>query len=203
MRRSSQNAPTLVGALTAAMGIIRALVRLVRITAFGVGGLTSLGFAALVVFQRKLVYVPSLPGAPRQLYQFQPERFGLTYEELWLTTKDGVRLHAWLCASRHTGLLWGPTGLFLQENAGNISHRLQNVKALVERLACNVLIVSYRGCVHLAGGCLCCLASLILSPRRYGKSDGTPTETGLQLDAQAALEYVQQRKCVFQSLACL
>jgi abhydrolase domain-containing protein 13 len=134
------------------MGIIRALLRLVRITAFGVGGLTSLGFAALVVFQRKLVYVPSLPGAPRQLYQFQPERFGLTYEELWLTTKDGVRLHAWLCASRHTGLLRGPTVLFLQENAGNISHRLQNVKALVERLACNVLIVSYRGCAHLAGG---------------------------------------------------
>ena len=130
----------------AAMGVVRLLSRLARYSAYGVTGLVSLGFAALVVFQRKMVYVPSLPGAPRALYQFKPERFGLTYEELWLVAKDGVRLHAWLCASRHVGLQRGPTVLFFHENAGNISHRLHNVKAMVERLGCNVLIVSYRGC---------------------------------------------------------
>ena len=129
------------------MGVVRLLSRLARYSAYGVTGLVSLGFAALVVFQRKMVYVPSLPGAPRALYQFKPERFGLTYEELWLVAKDGVRLHAWLCASRHVGLQRGPTVLFFHENAGNISHRLHNVKAMVERLGCNVLIVSYRGCV--------------------------------------------------------
>ena len=128
--------------------------------------------------QRKLIYVPSLPGAPRELYQFKPERFGLSCEEVWLRTEDGIRvrppaacchqaeassaaltrasalfvragqLHAWLCAARAAGLRRAaPTLLFLQENAGNISHRLQNVKALIDQLGCNVLLLSYRGCV--------------------------------------------------------
>ena len=140
--RSTRSAPR-----PNAMGALRLLSRLVRYSAYGVTGLIGVGFAALVVFQRKILYVPSLPGAPRALYQFKPERFGLTYEELWLVAKDGVKLHAWLCASRHVGLQRGPTLLFFQENAGNISHRLHNVKAMVERLGCNVLIVSYRGCV--------------------------------------------------------
>jgi hypothetical protein len=106
--------------------------------------------------QRKLVYVPSLPGAPRREYMAAPDRVGLRYEELWLVTEDGVRLHAWLCAAPGAGPLpRAPTLLFFQENAGNISHRLQNVRYMVQQLACNVLIVSYRGCVgpRRAGRC--------------------------------------------------
>ena len=98
--------------------------------------------------------MPSLPGAPRDVYQFEPKRFGLRSEELWLRTSDGVKLHAWLCSpggEAAAAPLRGPTVLFFQENAGNISHRLQNVKYMIDRLTCNVLIVSYRGCV--AGWC--------------------------------------------------
>ena len=105
--------------------------------------------------QRKLVYVPSLPGAPRAEYQYLPARFGLRSEELWLRAADGVRLHAWLCSPGGASAAApsrGPTLLFFQENAGNISHRLQNVKYLVDRLACNVLILSYRGCAAAARG---------------------------------------------------
>jgi|APGre2960657444_1045066.scaffolds.fasta_scaffold00713_10 hypothetical protein len=50
--------------------------------------------------QRKLIYVPSLPGAPRELYQFKPERYGLSCEELWLRTEDGVRVRPQLAATK-------------------------------------------------------------------------------------------------------
>ena len=161
------------------MGLLQAAVQrvfgLARLTAAAAGGLAGLGFTLIVVFQvrparatllprnaelrrmrawprpqRKLVYVPSLPGAPRELYQFAPARFGLRSEELWLQTPDGCKLHAWLCSPGGAAAatpLRGPTVLFFQENAGNISHRLQNVKYMIEKLTCNVLIVSYRGCV--------------------------------------------------------
>jgi hypothetical protein len=103
------------------------------------------------------VYVPSLPGAPREVYAADPSRVSLRFEELWLQAADGVRLHAWLCSAggplaggaRAPGR--GPTLLFFQENAGNMSHRLQNVKYMVDRLACNVLIISYRGRVAARG----------------------------------------------------
>ena len=99
------------------------------------------------------MYVPSLPGAPREVYQFAPSRFGLRSEELWLDTPDGFKLHAWLCSpggASASAPLRGPTVLFFQENAGNISHRLQNVKYMIDKLTCNVLIVSYRGCAARA-----------------------------------------------------
>jgi len=56
-----------------------------------------------------------------------------------------------------------------------------NVKGLVEFLGCNVCLLEYRG---------------------YGHSDGSPSEEGLYLDAQAALDYlvgrpdVDQRKII-------
>jgi hypothetical protein len=99
------------------------------------------------------VYVPSLPGAPRQVYQFLPGRFGLRSEELWLNAADGTRLHAWLCSAGGAAApapARGPTLLFFQENAGNMSHRLQNVKMFIDRFGCNVLIISYRGCAAAA-----------------------------------------------------
>ena len=93
-----------------------------------------------------------------------------------------------------------PTILFLHGNAGNIGHRygitnqgdyqnicfkiaidnkvlyarivrfrLLNVKDIVDRLHCNVCLLEYRG---------------------YGHSDGTPSEEGIYMDAQAALDYL-------------
>ena len=47
--------------------------------------------------------------------------------------------------------------------------RLLNVKDLVDRLHCNVCLLEYRG---------------------YGHSDGTPSEEGIYMDAQAAIDYL-------------
>ena len=71
------------------------------------------------------IYVPRLPGIPNE-YPYLPDQWRLGYEDVWLTTADGVRLHAWLMWPEH----WGaaerrsrPTVVFFQENAGNMAFR--------------------------------------------------------------------------------
>ncbi|ONK66152.1 uncharacterized protein A4U43_C06F4670 [Asparagus officinalis] len=99
-----------------------------------------------------------------------PLAFAIDYEDVWLRSADGVRLHAWFIKlSPHCK---GPTILFFQENAGNIAHRLEFVRIMLQRLHCNVFLLSYRG---------------------YGASDGRPSEHGITKDAQAALDHLAQR----------
>ncbi|GKV13937.1 hypothetical protein SLEP1_g24896 [Rubroshorea leprosula] len=84
---------------------------------YGVGGIVVAGMALLVAFQEKLVYVPVLPGVTKS-YQITPARLGLTYEDVWLRSSDGVKLHAWFIKLFPD--CRGPTILFFQENAGSI-----------------------------------------------------------------------------------
>lgn len=58
-------------------------------------------------------------------------------------------------------------------NAGNIGHRVPIAKILEENLGCNVLMLEYRG---------------------YGLSTGEPNEAGINIDAQAALDYLRHQK---------
>ena len=51
----------------------------------------------------------------------------------------------------------------------HLSTRLLNVKDMVDKLHCNVCLLEYRG---------------------YGHSDGNPSEDGIYMDAQAALDYL-------------
>lgn len=137
---------------------------------YGAGALLVAGLALLVAFQEKLVYVPVLPGLTKS-YPITPARLRLAYEDVWLRSADGVRLHAWFiklfpdCP--------GPTILFFQENAGNIAHRLEFVRIMLQSLHCNVFMLSYRG---------------------YGASDGHPSQHGITNDAQAALDHLVQRR---------
>lgn len=72
--------------------------------AYGAGGIAVVGLAALVALQEKLVYVPVLPGLARA-YAVTPARFRLTYEDVWLSSCDGVRLHSWFIkySPNHSG----------------------------------------------------------------------------------------------------
>lgn len=70
------------------------MVSYLNILFYGVGGLVVAGMALLVAFQEKLVYVPVLPGLTKS-YPITPSRLRLSYEDVWLTSSDGVRLHAW------------------------------------------------------------------------------------------------------------
>ncbi|XP_010520549.1 PREDICTED: protein bem46 [Tarenaya hassleriana] len=136
---------------------------------YGAGGIVVAGVALLVAFQERLVYVPVLPGLTKS-YPITPARLRLIYEDVWLLSSDGVRLHAWFI--KFFPDCRGPTVLFFQENAGNIAHRLEMVRIMIQNLRCNVFMLSYRG---------------------YGASDGYPSQHGITKDAQAALDHLCQR----------
>ena len=93
-----------------------------------------------------------------------PRDAGLSYRDVEFDTEDGLRLHGWFVPAPDSRRVL----LFFHGNAGNISHRLQSLR-LFHDLGLSVLIFDYRG---------------------YGRSEGSPTEAGLYLDARAAWRYL-------------
>ncbi len=113
-----------------------------------------------------------------------PASLGLEAEEVPLTPEPGVRLHAWFFAlpqpfeqefagSRTMRQQSRPlaTLLFCHGNAGNVSHRLENVYYLLQT-GFQVLLFDYRG---------------------YGHSSGQPSEEGLYRDAVSAWTHLADR----------
>jgi hypothetical protein len=138
-------------------------------TAWNLARLILLGLVLLVLFLRmfeeKLVFFPNAYSAE----EWGLAEHGVTAEEVYFSTHDGVRLHAFW--ARTPGA--GHTFLYFHGNAGNLSDRIPNV-GFLQRLPANVLAVDYRG---------------------YGKSDARPTEAGVYRDAEAAYDYlVRERK---------
>jgi uncharacterized protein len=113
-----------------------------------------------LLFQNRLIYFPL-----RDIEQ-TPKDVGLAFEEVELTTSDGVKLSAWYVPAAEKG---GRTFVFCHGNGGNIGHRLDKL-AIFYRLGVNVLIFDYRG---------------------YGKSAGKPSENGTYADAEAAYDWVR------------
>jgi fermentation-respiration switch protein FrsA (DUF1100 family) len=99
-----------------------------------------------------------------------PSQLGLDYEEVHVETSEKARLHGWFFPLK--GDL--PTILFCHGNAGNISHRLENIKLLLDQRL-QVFIFDYRG---------------------YGKSTGRPSEAGVYSDGLAAYDFLAKQKGV-------
>ena len=103
-----------------------------------------------------------------------PDIYGIEYDDVIFRTEDGLNLHGWFVPGKksspdedlHT-LLW------FHGNAGNINHRLGNIKMLHERVPVNVFIIDYR---------------------QYGRSEGKISEKGTYIDAGAALAHLHSRK---------
>lgn len=112
--------------------------------------------------QRRLVY-----HASREI-EATPREAGLAYEDVRLTTCDGVRLAAWYVPVETAR----GSVIFCHGNAGNISHRLREIVAW-RRLGFHVLVFDYRG---------------------FGESEGLPTEKGTYFDAEAAWRFITQVK---------
>ena len=102
-----------------------------------------------------------------------PGEWGMPYEDVTVETDDKVELHCWFI--KQASSADAPTLIFFQENAGNMGLRLPSMKEFYKNLGMNVFMVSYRG---------------------YGKSQGTPTEEGLQKDGQAVIDHVWGRSDV-------
>ncbi len=107
---------------------------------------------------------PSMIYYPARGLDDSPDRHGWEYEDVWLTTADGVRIHGWWLPRSSNAA----TILFLHGNAGNISHRFEKL-AFFRELGAAVFILDYRG---------------------YGRSDGVPSEAGTYHDAQAAYSFL-------------
>ena len=93
-----------------------------------------------------------------------PADYGLAYEDVSYTTEDGVTINAWFVPASSDA----PVMLWCHGNAGNISHRTDNIARLIP-WGVSVFIFDYRG---------------------YGRSRGVITEEGLYLDAWGAYRYL-------------
>ena len=111
-----------------------------------------------------------------------PDQYGMQYEDLTLTTEDGVKISAWyvhapepakgqadsIPASSDSAQQSGDVVLFCHGNGQNISFRLESVR-IFHNMGLSVLIFDYRG---------------------YGRSEGSPSEEGTYADARAAWDYL-------------
>lgn len=160
---------------TSSSSLTSTLVRLMfRVGSFGTG-LIALAAGLLYVKQESLLYFPEIGGIPRRPasnprgYR-SPSEYNIPFESNMITCEDGVSIHSWLLLQPNSKSARRPTIIFFHGNAGNIGLRLPNAQQMYSRLNCNILMVEYRG---------------------YGNSDSVkPTESGLKLDAEAALNFI-------------
>ncbi|CAG8697206.1 7006_t:CDS:2, partial [Acaulospora morrowiae] len=137
----------------------------VVVTSGSVLALTAAGL--LFYFQCELIYPARFPEGSR-VHVAKPSEYGMNYTEEILTTKDGIKIRAYICILP-TDAVNRPTILFFHANAGNMGHRLPIAQKFFLQFKCNVVLISYRG---------------------YGLSEGTPNEKGLRIDAQTLLDFV-------------
>lgn len=101
---------------------------------------------------------------PIKEIEISPDLINLSFEDVYLQTKDGLRINGWFIPHQKSKY----TLLFFHGNAGNIGHRLDKINML-KGLGLNIFIIDYRG---------------------YGRSQGKPSEQGLYLDAKSSYEYL-------------
>ena len=116
----------------------------------------------LYIFQKHLIYFPD-----KQLV-FTPDIALLEYEDIYMQTRDGLKIHGWYIPADSAERVL----IFCHGNAGNISHRIASIQ-IFHQLGLNILIFDYRG---------------------FGRSEGTPDEQGTYLDAEAAWHYLTESK---------
>lgn len=97
-----------------------------------------------------------------------PADWGLAYEEVFFETEDQIKLHGWYVPyeGSQVALLW------FHGNAGNISHRLENLVLLHKLVGVSIFIFDYR---------------------EYGRSEGEISKAGTFRDAVAAFGYLCRR----------
>lgn len=120
-------------------------------------------FALLVRwFEKQIVFHPSR--YPEGYWQ--PKNFGLRPQDIYFKVGGNLQLHGWFLPHPHAN---GQI-LMCHGNAGNVSDRLELLSMLHQRVAAHVFIFDYRG---------------------FGRSEGTPSESGVYEDAAAAFDRLQ------------
>ncbi|KAF8908147.1 BEM46 family protein [Gymnopilus junonius] len=150
------------------------------------GALTTLSVGLIYYGQNYLIYPSAFPPGSR-IDVAKPSDFELPYEDLELKTPDDVMLRCYLLPQRkdigYGGLhidipsnlsdeefaATRPTVIMFHGNGGNMGHRIPLAGIFYRKMRCNVLMMCYRG---------------------YGHSEGSPSEKGLRIDSQTALDYL-------------
>jgi len=117
---------------------------------------------AVIIFYQQLEN--SIIFYPDKALDDRPSNWDLCYKDIQFLTPDGQKLHGWFFPVSGKS----PVLLFCHGNAGNISHRIENIKFLVKR-DISVFIFDYKG---------------------YGQSSGRPSEKGIYIDGIAAYDYL-------------
>lgn len=136
--------------------------------------LASLAFVLLLAYTVLLVLLKLnesrllyFPGPPGPLVP-PPAALGLPVERAEFRAEDGVRLVSWVIRADAPDAFWL---LICHGNGGNISDAGRPY--------------------HYAGLRAAGLSLLAFDYRGYGESEGTPTEPGLYLDAEAAYRFLR------------
>jgi hypothetical protein len=129
----------------------------------------------MVVFERSLIFFPTRYPDGWWDVEAVARGSGCVIEDCRYAAEDGVSLHAWWV--RRVGVEGGddPVVVFFHGNAGNLSHRAGLGLELAARAQVQVLLAGYRG---------------------YGRSEGRPSEEGLERDARAAWRLVTEERGV-------
>ncbi|KAK9765235.1 bem46 protein, variant [Basidiobolus ranarum] len=136
------------------------------------GFIVLLGLGLVYTYQCKLIYPAQFPEGSRVEVSLPSDHDMPYYEDLTLTTRDKVKIKAYLIKrSTDEETKKACTLLYFHANAGNMGHRLPIAQIFYKMFNCNVLMLSYRG---------------------YGLSEGTPGEQGIRIDAQTALDYITE-----------
>lgn len=138
------------------------------------GATLAVGVGLVYKFQDRLLYFPQIPTRlPKDnpVGLRRPDEASLKYEDVNITTPDGLKLHGWFISTPSPSA--APTVILFHGRSGNIGQRIPYITAIQKYCGANVFIIGYRG---------------------YSYSEGTPNERGLQVDSLATLDYIFSRK---------
>jgi fermentation-respiration switch protein FrsA (DUF1100 family) len=119
----------------------------------------------LLGLERYLIFFPD------RVLEMTPGDLAIPYQDVRFPASDGLRLHGWLVLTPAARL----TLVWFHGNAGNISHRVENLGLLRRAVPLNIFLFDYRG---------------------YGLSDGRRadlSEDATYRDAEGALAYLRGR----------
>ena len=158
--------------VTARHTLLRVVVRAVTWAVVLTAALLVTGFLVgrVGLLDRLFIYFPE------RALTSTPADHGVPYEDVWVETSDGVRLHGWLAPVPIPSGEPAWVMLWLHGNAGNIGDRVEALAAMVRATSVTVLMIDYRG---------------------YGLSVGSPGEMGLYQDTEAAVDYLVDRPELF------
>lgn len=122
-----------------------------------------LGFIRYI--EINLIYAPS-----RKIEETPADKGYYDFEDIQIETEDGITISGWFVPADSAN----GTVMLCHGNAGNISHRLDNVR-IYNDLGYNILLFDYRG---------------------FGLSQGSPDEIGTYRDVQAAWDYLIDERSI-------